>query len=54
MIINIENMDKFNQELNEKLNNIDTSQSDEISNKPSIRPSSGESQTRKHKTSEAQ
>ena len=59
MNLNIENMDKFNQELNKKLNNIDTPQSDEnvssngkISNKLTIRPSSGESPTRK--TSEAQ
>ena len=63
MNLNIENMDEFNQELNKKLNNIDTQQCEEnvssngeISNQPSIRPSmaSGESPTRKQKTSEAQ
>ena len=60
MILNIENMDEFNKELNKKLNDIDSPQSsksdsssDEISNKLSIKPCSGESQTRK-KTSEAQ
>ena len=52
MILNIENMDKFNQDLNKKLNDIDSPKSDK-NDSSSVKPVSGESPTCK-KTSEAQ
>ena len=52
MNLHIENMDEFNQELNKKLNNTDSPQSDK-SDSSSVKPSSGQSPPRK-KTSEAQ
>ena len=51
MNLNIENMDEFNKQLNEKLNDIHTPQSDK-NDSSSVKPSSGESSCKK--TSESQ
>ena len=48
MILNIENMDEFNKELNKKLNDIDTPQSDK-NDSSSDKPVSSESPPRKKK-----